>query len=301
MTQPLSLQQTRTAANLVGIAAMVGSSAAFVANDTFVKQLSGALPLGEIITLRNVSAAALLVLYGFATGTLTAPAKSAYRAIGSRMIGDIGGTVFFLAGLMLMPIGEATALGQMTPLALTAAAAILYHEPVGWRRWLATVVGLIGVLMIVRPGTAAFTPAAFLIIASVAFVVMRDLATRRTAADVSTTVIAATSVGATIAAGLAMWPGETWVWPSAEQMLFAIASGLALAIGHLLVIKAMRTGDVATVGPFRYSLILFALISGWVFWRQWPDGVQMLGIAILTFAGAYAVHRERRIAAAPAV
>jgi drug/metabolite transporter (DMT)-like permease len=284
--------------NLIGISAMIASCAAFVANDTCVKQLSESLPLGEVIFLRNASATALLVLVGFWAGALKAVPMSARAPVGWRMVGDLMATILFLAGLMSMPIGEATALAQITPLAMTAAAAILFHEPVGWRRWLATIVGLFGVLLIARPGTEAFQPAAFLILASVAFVVMRDLATRRTAGDVSTTTIAAVSMAGTTAAGLALAPFEIWSWPQGADWLFAGASGVTLAIAHMFAIVAMRHGDVATVGPFRYSLILFALLSGWLVWAEWPDNRQLAGIMIVVAAGIYTVRRERRLAAA---
>ncbi|MGQ0455499.1 MAG: DMT family transporter [Hyphomicrobium sp.] len=276
---------------------MIGSCAAFVANDTCVKQITGSLPLGEVIVLRNAAATVALVALGLATGGLAIPPRENARPIAWRMVGDLMATALFLAGLAVMPIGEATALGQVTPLAMTAAAAFLFHEPVGWRRWLATVIGLAGALLIVKPGAEAASWGAIWILLSVAFVVMRDLAARRTSPDVSTTTLAALSTGGTILAGLALWPLETWAAPSLHEGLFAVAAGVLLAVAHILVIIAMRTGDVATVGPFRYSLVLFALVSGWLVWGELPDAVQVVGIAIVTGAGLYTFHRERLAAA----
>lgn len=284
-------------ANRVGIAAMIGSCAAFVANDTCVKQITETLPLGEVIALRNAAATAALIALGLAAGDLKLPRMTHAKPIAWRMVGDLMATALFLAGLAVMPIGEATALGQVTPLAMTAAAAILFHEPVGWRRWLATFVGLAGVLLIIKPGSEAASIGAIWILTSVAFVVMRDLAARRTSAEVSTTTLAALSTAGTILAGLALWPFETWAQPSLREGLFAVAAGVCLAVAHILVIIAMRTGDVATVGPFRYSLVLFALVSGWLVWGELPDGVQVVGIAIVTGAGLYTFHRERVAAA----
>jgi drug/metabolite transporter (DMT)-like permease len=294
-----ALRPSNDSANLVGIAAMIGSSAAFVANDTCVKQIADTLPLGEIIASRNAVATAVLVALGMLTGGLTRPRGANLKPIGWRMFGDLMATVLFLAGLVVLPIGEATALGQITPLAMTAAAALLYKEPVGWRRWTAIMVGLFGVLLIIRPGAAAFSPGALLILSSVGFVILRDLASRQTGPEVSTTMLAALSTAGTTVGGLALWPFETWVAPSLRELAFASASGGLLALAHVLVIIAMRTGDVATVAPFRYSIILFALLSGLVVWGELPDGVQMLGIAIVTAAGIYTVIQSRRLALTP--
>jgi drug/metabolite transporter (DMT)-like permease len=201
--------------------------------------------------------------------------------------------VFFLSGLVALPIADAVAIGQMTPLAITAAAAIILKEPIGWRRWLAAIVGLIGVLLIVQPGTAAFSPAALLIVAAVGTVVLRDLATRYVATTVSTLTLTLMSASGGIVAGLMMLPFETWIVPSMNQILLIMLCAFFLTLGYLYVIVAMRNGEVAVVSPFRYSVIPFALLSGWLVWNELPTLVQLLGIAILTTAGIYTFHRER--------
>jgi drug/metabolite transporter (DMT)-like permease len=214
------------------------------------------------------------------------------------MAGELLSTVFFLSGLVALPIADATALGQVTPLALTAAAAIFLKEPVGLRRWLAALAGFFGVLLIVRPGTAAFSPAALLILAAVATVVLRDLTTRYISGSVSTLTLSLMSATAGIIAGAAMLPFEIWVTPTPHDWMLITVCTASLTLGYIFVIIAMRNGEVAVVSPFRYAVIPFALISGWLVWHQLPDAVQMTGIAILTAAGVYTFHREQRIARA---
>jgi drug/metabolite transporter (DMT)-like permease len=279
--------------NATGILAMIAAMAFFVANDTCVKLVGETLPLGELITLRNTFATGYILLFALAFGGLTMPPHPPTKILSWRLAGEFLSTTFFLSGLVALPIADATAIGQLTPIAITAGAAIFMKEPVGWRRWLAAVVGLIGVLFIIRPGTAAFQPAALLILAAVAFVVLRDLATRAVSTSVPTLTLTAMSAFVSIFAGLVMWPFETWIIPDFKQVWLLMLAAFFLTIAYALTIVAMRNGEVAVVSPFRYAIIIFAILSGWFFWKQWPDNIQMFGIAVLTAAGLYTFHRER--------
>jgi drug/metabolite transporter (DMT)-like permease len=274
---------------------MLVSMAAFTANDTCIKLLNATVPLGEMILLRNGLATIYILIFAAIFGGLTWPKNPPMKLMSWRLAGELFSTIFFLSGLVARPIADAVAIGQVTPLAITAAAALILKEPVGWRRWLAAIAGFFGVLLIVRPGTAAFTPAALLILAAVGTVVLRDLATRYIATSVSTLTLTLMSAAAGVAAGVMMLPFESWVWPNAREMGLIMLTALFLTLGYIFVIVAMRNGEVAVVSPFRYAVILFALLSGWVMWNELPDRIQLIGIAILTAAGIYTFHRERKI------
>ena len=279
--------------NLTGILAMMASMAAFTANDTLLKLIHDSVPLGELIALRNGLSTIYILVFAVLFGGLTWPKNPQTRLHSLRLGGELLSTIFFLSGLVALPIADATAIGQFLPLAITAAAAIFLHEHVGWRRWMAALAGLFGVLLIVRPGTTAFSPAALLILAAVATVTLRDLATRYISDEVSTLTLTLMSAAVGILAGLMMMPFEALVVPSAGVLAMIAACALFLTLGYVFVIVAMRNGEVAIVSPFRYSVILFALLAGWSVWGEFPDSIQMLGIAILTAAGIYTFHRER--------
>jgi drug/metabolite transporter (DMT)-like permease len=281
------------ARNLTGILAMLASMAAFVINDTGVKLASASLPIGEIITLRNGAATAYLLIFALVFGGLFLPRHPPVTLLGLRMTGEIVSTLLFLTALVHLPLADMTAIAQFTPLALTAGAALFLNEPVGWRRWTATAAGLAGVALIVRPGSAAFSPAGAMVLVSIAFVVLRDLSTRLISAAVPTLTLTVTSAASGIVAGLMLWPFEVWRSPQAGEAGLIALSGLFLAIGYALIIVALRTGDVGLVSPFRYSVILFALASGYVVWGETPDFLAMVGIVIVCCAGLYTVHRER--------
>ena len=155
--------------------------------------------------------------------------------------------------------------------------------------------GLGGVMLIGRPGTSAFSPAAFILAAAVVLVITRDLITRQIPASIPTLTLTFMSAAITAPAGLLLLPFETWTWPNAHEAALLAVGGAFLTLAYAMIVVAMRAGDVGTIAPFRYAVILFALLSGWVFWGDTPDELQLLGIAVLTLAGLYAVQQERRL------
>jgi drug/metabolite transporter (DMT)-like permease len=284
--------------NVRGILAMLASTAVFVLNDTLLKIATEALPTGEAIFLRGVFTTLFCVALFARHGS---PAALHYvvsaRNVG-RAIAEVGSTLFFLNALARMPIGDATAILQFTPLAITAGAALFLSEKVGWRRWLATGVGLVGVLIIVRPGGAAFNPFSILALLSILFGVARDLLTRGMDHRVPSLLIAGTSSAAVTLASLGFAAFEAWSWPSSTPLILLIGSATALVAGQYWLITAMRTGEIAAVAPFRYSVILWAVLAGYLVWREVPDAASWIGIAVVTGAGIYTFLREQRLARA---
>ena len=284
--------------NLRGIAAMLAAMGAFVINDTAMKLAAAELPTGQLIFLRGLMIVPVLGALAMAGGAVQTVRAFANPRVVMRSAGEVGAAILYLTALFHMPIADATAILQFTPLAITAGAAIFLGAPVGWRRWLATLAGLIGVLIIVKPGATTFNPYAAVALLSVLFIAARDLITRTLHADVPTLAIALASSIAVAVASLGMMPFETWVWPPAEAVLLLSVSGLAILCGQFWMIKAMRSGEIAVVSPFRYSIILWAIAAGYLMWREIPDLSSWIGIAIVTSAGLYTFLREQRLAKA---
>jgi drug/metabolite transporter (DMT)-like permease len=284
--------------SLRGIAAMLAAMAAFVANDALMKIASATLPTGQVIFIRGVMMAPIL---GALLATTLPPGTSRFLlhpGVVMRSTAEIGAAVLYLSALFHMPIAECTAILQFTPLALTAGAAVFLGMPVGWRRWLATMVGLAGVLIIIRPGASAFNPYAILALLSVVFITARDLTTRTLGAHVPATVIAFASAISVAIAGLGLMPFEAWQPLTWETAAVLAAASLVLLFAQYWIIFAMRTGNIAVVAPFRYSIILWAILAGFLVWHEVPDAPTWLGIAIVTAAGLYTFLREYRLARA---
>ena len=287
-----------SADNLRGIAAMLVSMAALIANDAFFKLAAAGLPTGQAIFLRGLFASLLVSALVVQSGALSALPRLGDGKMMFRSAAEVGATLLYLTALVQMPIAEATAILQFTPLAITAGAALFLGAPVGWRRWTATVVGLIGVLVIIRPGAAVFNPYAALALVAVAFIAARDLTTRRLGQHIPTLVITFSSSAAVMLSSLGFLAVEQWRWPEMPKMLALLAAGACLLAGQFWAIVAMRTGDIAVVVPFRYSIILWAILAGFLVWRELPDLATWIGIATVTAAGIYTFLREHKLARA---
>ena len=269
---------------------------AFSANDAFLKSVSADLALSQAVFLRSLVTTVLIGCLALARGGLRfRPGARDRRLIGLRSLAEIGSTVCFLTALFNMPIANASAILQSVPLAVTLAAALLFGEPVGWRRYLAIAAGFVGVLLIIRPGPGGFNVYALWAIASIVFIVTRDLATRRLSPDVPGVYAAfVTSVVLTASAALA---GGLEDWqPVARHHMAALATaGVCLVLGYLTGIKSMRIGEIGVVQPFRYTLLLWALILGIVMFDEWPDASMLVGSAIVVAAGLFTLYRETRV------
>ena len=142
--------------NRKAILLMVAAMAGFILNDTFIKVASEALPTGQVIFLRGLLATPLILLIAWRLGALGRLASLRNRFVGWRTVGEMGSTALYLTALFNMPLANATAILQIVPLLTTAAAAIFLGERVGVRRWSAVALGLLGVLLIIRPGLEGF-------------------------------------------------------------------------------------------------------------------------------------------------
>jgi len=291
---------TPFADNLRGIIMMMLSSFVFIANDTLIKLASDRLPTGQIIVMRGAFALALILTLVFATGTHRYWRLALDRLVLIRTIGEVGATVLYLFALFHMPIANISAVNQIVPLMTTAAAAVFLGERVGWRRWTAIAVGFVGVMIVMRPGVSGFDVYSLAALASMAFITLRDLVTRRFHAGVPTLLITAVTALGVFVMGLGLSIGEEWVTPSRfEWLILAGAAGLLL-IGYGCVILAMRHGEVSVVAPFRYSVILFAIALGYLVWGDVPDAYMLIGTAIVVATGIYSFRREQKLAAAQA-
>ncbi len=291
----MTLAVNATAAeNHRGILLMVAAMAAFTLNDTCMKSVNADLPLFQAIFLRGVLTTLVLGLIAWRMGALPLRLTGRDRRLVTfRLLGEVASTVTFLLALRHMQLANLSAIMQSLPLAVTLAAALLLRSPVGWRRMAAILVGFLGVLMIVRPGTQGFDHWSLLGLASVGFVVLRDLTTRGLSHDVPSAAVAFLSAGSVTVIALLAIPTEGWVPVTATGAAKVGAAAAFLIVGYLTVVMTMRVGDIAIVAPFRYTALLFALVLGWLVFDQFPDGWTLLGAVIIMATGAYTFHRER--------
>lgn len=277
---------------------MMLSMAGFVLNDTLMKSLSADLPMFQAIFIRGMVATVLIGLLAWHRRALWyRPSKPAAKIIGLRVIGELGATVCFITALFNMPIANATAILQVNPLAVTLGAALIFGEAVGWRRYSAITAGFLGVMLIVRPGSDGFTIYSVYALAAVVFLVMRDLVTRRLPADVPSlfvTVISSISVMTMAATITAV---GSWEPVTLTQVAILTIAAVFVLIGYLFGVMTMRIGEIGFISPFRYTILIWAIILGFVVFGDVPDSLTLIGSAIVVLTGIYAFHRERKLAA----
>ena len=281
--------------NLRGIGAMLLAMAAFVVNDTLMKLAGGRLPIGEAIFIRATLTTGLGLILIVGSGMASALAHAFSSRVMWRAAADLGGTFTFLAALVHMPMADIFGLLQFVPLAVTAGAAVFMGAKVGWRRWTATCVGLLGVLLIVRPGGVAFEPYTILAILAVIFSAARDLLSRSVPGHVPPLVIVTTAAALVALTSPAFIAFEDWRQPSLSTFGILVVAAAALLAGQYWLVAAMRTGEIAVVAPFRYSILLWAILAGFLVWGEVPDLPTWAGIAIVTGAGLYTFLREQRL------
>jgi drug/metabolite transporter (DMT)-like permease len=281
--------------NLRAITAISLAMASFACGDTLMKLASTSLPTSQLLFIRGGIIFLVSLSIAFSVGALRELRHVWERAMVGRVVGDVGGGWFFQTALARLPYADVTAIGQLSPMMLTAASALFLGERVGWRRWTATGVGLLGVLIIIRPGGSAFSWWALAGIASVLFTTLRDLSTRGVNRRVPAILIMTLSAGAVTVAALAVAPFSNWQWPNQVLMVKLCGAALFSLLGQLGIIIAMRTGEVSAVVPFRYMIILFSITSSVLVFGHWPDAFTFLGIAIVVGAGLYTFYREQKL------
>lgn len=282
--------------NTTGAMLMMASMVAFVLNDTLLKLTGGGIPLFQLIFLRGLLATVLIFALVYALGALRLSLSGRDKGlIAMRGLLEIITSYFFLNALFNMPIGNLNAIMQVVPLTVTLGSALVYREAVGWRRMLAILIGLGGVMMIIRPGAEGFNVWSLYALAAVIGVTARDLFTRRLSRDVSgMTVTLGTTVAVMMAAGLASLT-EEWVAITHQNTAYICGSAVFILAGYFFSIQAMRTGEISFIAPFRYTGLVTAMAVGVVMFDEVPRLLTVLGAVIVVLTGVFTFYRERKL------
>lgn len=276
---------------LRGIGLILLGSVFLSGADVVSKYLAASVPALQITWLRYAAFAAIMLALALPGGLAQLrprrPRLQLLRA-GAVTISSI----IFVSSLKYLPIADATATGFVAPLFVTALSIPLLGEKVGWRRWTATVVGLVGVVIVVRPGGAEFQTASILPVISAASWAYALIVTRMMSATENpvTTLAWSAVVGFLL---LSMLQPFGWQPLTAETIWLGIFIGVISTIGHWFVILAFRHADASLLAPFSYVQLLWASLFGFFLFAVLPDLFTLLGSVIIAGSGLYTAHRER--------
>ncbi len=259
--------------------------------DAAVKWVLPEIGIALAMVLRGtIGAAAVLALSG---GIRVRPVNR--RLLATRSLLHCAVTVtFYLAWARGMPLGDSYAVAAVAPLAMTILAIPLLGETVGWRRWVATLVGFLGVLVMVRPGGDLWRWEAAVLLGGVGFMAVTRIWTRVLSRTDRPATIAFWLMIAHIPFGLALLPVfPPLAWPSASGWVAILVLGFGNGSAHFLFARAFALAPVGLLAPFEYSALVTGTLVGLVLWGDVPAWTTALGAAIVVSAGLYNLYRAR--------
>jgi drug/metabolite transporter (DMT)-like permease len=286
--------------NLIGSIWMVASMAAFAVEDAFIKAAAEVLPVGQILIIFGLGGVLIFACIAklnkdqlFVPDVLAPPMRV-------RMLFEIAGRLFYVLAISLTPLSATTVILQATPLVVVAGAALVFGEKVGLRRWIAIFGGLIGVVIVVGPGTNSFSMLSILAVIGLLGFAGRDLASRAAPPTVSTSVLGLYGFVSVFVAGVlfSAWGRAAYVWLNVEVSLYLLGAVLVGVAAYACLMKAMRTGEVSAVTPFRYTRLLFGIAFGVLLFGEQLNFQMLIGSGLIVVSGLCILWRNKAAATA---
>lgn len=273
-----------------GIAFMILAMAFFSVEDMFIKAAAGNLPLGQILLLFGIGGMIVFSVLALVKGQPLLHPAAISRVQLIRSCFEVAGRLFFALAIILSPLSSASAILQATPIVVVIGGILFFGERVQTVHWLAIIAGLVGVLMIIRPGVDSFNPASIFAALSTIGFAGRDLASRAAPPSLSNIQLGIYGFFMLVISGLILqfWYREPvnltplLTTSAGLQVLGAIVFGTA---AYQFLMNAMRTGDIKSVTPFRYTRLVFAMMLGIAVFGERPDTVTLLGSLIIVLSG----------------
>lgn len=282
-------------ANRLGALWMIAAMAGFAIEDSLLKMASASLPVGQLMILFGLGGAIVFAVASRATKAPLFVPEVLSRPMRWRVVFEITGRLFYTLAIALTPLSVATVILQATPLVVVAGAALIFGETVGWRRWSAVLIGLIGVVIIVQPSGDGFSILSLLAILGMLGFAGRDLASRAAPASLSTSILGFYGFLAVMIAGgvVALWQKEPFAVPAQGAAMYLIGAVLAGVGAYAGLMKAMRTGAVSAVTPFRYTRLLFGIAFGIAFFDETLTLPMVVGSVLILLSGLFIFARGK--------
>ncbi len=260
--------------------------------DACAKLLGEGYAISQIILARTAIGALIVLAFMVATNSdLTSLRPRRLGLLLLRTLLGLAAGYLFFTGLRFLPLADAFTIAFTAPLFITGLSVPLLGERVGRRRWIAVVLGFGGVLVIMQPGTASFRIEALLPLGAALCYALSMLISRRLTRDMTTSgIVFWSSLGGALVA-VTLMPSQ-WLTPDLGDLGLFVFLGLIGTLGMALIIQGYRFAPAAIIAPFDYSALLWAVLLGWLIWRDIPGPEVWLGAAILIASGLYILHRE---------
>lgn len=279
---------------------MLAAMAAFSLEDASIKYAASGMPVGQIMVFIGLFGLTAFSLQSVRAGVSPLPRQLVTKVMGIRSGFEILGRVFYALAITHTPLTSASAILQATPLLVVLGAAVMFGEKVGAKRWALILLGLLGVMLIIRPSGSDFTPLSFLAVAGMIGFAGRDLATRAAKPNLSNAQLGSAGFLMLTLSGLLVMGFSPLKMPEPTALPALFIAAIFATLGYAALTTAMRTGDVATVTPFRYTRLIFAMVFGVVLFGESPTPLTLIGAGLIVACGValmrpqLGAHRQSR-------
>lgn len=276
---------------LAGALLMLGGDFMFALNDAMGKWLVASFSVGQVVMIRSIGAFIVLgpMIARQSRASLLRPQQPWLQAM--RVLSTTADTVLFYAAVVYLPLADVMTFYMAGPIYVAALSHLLLGEKVGWRRWMAILIGFGGVVIALRPSSESLSwPSLFALVGSIAFAFTLILARRlRTTSDgtlVTWQTLAALLVGGVMAIG-------DWKTPGVLDLSALLLLGVVSCVAHLMITRALKLAPASALAPLHYSLLLWAVVFGFIFFNDVPDRQILVGSAVIVLAGLFIFHRQK--------
>ena len=281
----------------LGVAVMLFGMLLFALNDAMGKWLVSTYSLGQVIAIRSVAAIAVLmpILWRGGLSKLVHVERPALQV--ARVFFSTAELFCFYFAVAALPLADVMTYWLAAPIYVAALSPFLLGEKVGWRRWTAIAIGFVGVLIALKPSSASLTSAAlFSILGSAAFAFMM-LSGRQLRATADTVLAFWQVIGAGLAGlfAIAIAPAGWVPLKSGFDLSLLALLGIVAMTAHVLVNRALKLADAATVAPLQYTLLLWAVVFGWLMFGDVPQTSIVIGAGLIVVSGLYIFFRENAL------
>jgi len=276
---------------VAGILLMLLGYFMFALNDAMGKWLVASYSVGQVLLVRSVGAFLVLspMIVRQGVSDLVRPGRPGLQAL--RVLFATLDTALFYAAVVYLPLADVLTFYMAGPIYIAALSHVFLGEKVGWRRWLAIVVGFGGVVIALRPSTASLSLSSlFALLGSLSFAISMILG-RRLRGTSDTTLVTLQTLGSLVL-GLVLALAD-WRAPGVLDWAALLLLGVVSCVAHLLITRALKLAPASTLAPLQYTLLLWGVVFGVVFFGDVPDSQLLVGSAIIVLAGLFIFHRQK--------
>lgn len=275
---------------------MITSMAFFAVEDSLIKFVTSTIPIGQILIMFGLGGALIFLLVAHFKNEKIMLRDMLLLPMYVRALFEIIGRLFYVLAISLIPLSTATVIIQATPIVVVAGAAIIFGEKVGWRRWTAILLGLFGVIVIIQPTAESFSFLSVLALIGMIGFVGRDLASRAAPENLSVFILGLHGFIALAFSGLiyTIWDDANFVMIDIDTIGFMVGAVVFGVAAYSCLMKAMRTGEVSAVTPFRYTRLIFGVSLGVFFFNESLNYSTVLGTILIVISGLFILSRNKR-------